>query len=107
MSGKIIQLRLITGEDIICEIVNNNESSLDVKNRIQIAMIPSKANPGEMTYGFMPFPNFSNPKSEKSISISWNSIVFSIKEDDVEPDFLEQYNQIFRKIVAPTGKLIV
>ena len=103
----IKMFRLITGEDIIAEQINDNtEQNMDIKNAIVLMVIPSRTgNPNEQTMGFAPYPNYLPKDSDITLSINKDNIVFTLSE--VDPQFLEQYNQIFAKIIAPSNKIIL
>lgn len=93
-------LRLITGEDIICEL-ESNVNGYVLKNPVQVSMVPSRSG-NQPNFGFLPFPLVSN---DKSIAISLSSVMFIC---DPAEEFLEQYNQIFGSgLVVPKKSLIV
>lgn len=102
--SNIKMFRTISGEDVIAEIIDSEEEFLNCKNIIQLMLIPSKANPQEVNYGFAPYPQYARPKSEAIVSFNKNNIVFFV---DIDEDFLEQYNAVFNNIVAPSAKIIL
>ena len=92
-------LKLITGEDIICEYYSS-ETKITMKNPVQVSMVPTRT--GEPNFGFIPFPLVSN---DKEILIDFDKVMFVCEPGE---EFLNQYNQIFGSgIVTPSKKLIV
>jgi hypothetical protein len=96
--------RTISGEDVIGEFVKSTEQGDVYINTIQLVVVPSRKNPEEQSYGFAPFPQYSQPKSEGKLVINPKLIPFFI---DVDEQFLDQYNTIYGHIVAPTPKIIL
>lgn len=98
--------KLTTSEDVIADVISDRDV-LKVKNAIQVGLMPSRAKPNETTFGFMPFPSYIKPGDEVELSINYDCVVFTLDEKDIPSDFLENYNQVFQKIVTPTSKIIV
>jgi uncharacterized membrane protein len=96
----IKMFRTISGEDIIAECIEENVYI----NAIQLVVVPSKKNHNEQSYGFAPFPQYSQPKSDAKITFTPSNIVFFI---DVDEQFLEQYNSIYGNIMAPSPKIFL
>lgn len=94
-------LRLITGEDIICEYLIN-EDIVEMKNPVQVSLIPSRSSGNQPNFGFMPFPLTSN---DKSIIIDKKHVLFTCEPAE---EFLNQYNTLFGSgIVTPPKGLII
>ena len=92
-------LKLITGEDIICE-YSSSDATITMKNPVQVSMVPTRT--GEPNFGFIPFPLVSN---DKEITVDSAKVMFVCEPAE---EFLNQYNQIFGSgIVTPSKKLIV
>lgn len=100
----IRMFRTATGEDVIAEYVETSDLGDVYINAIQLVIVPSKAKPGEQSYGFSPFPQYSQPKNTGKLYINKDRIVFFI---DIDDQFLEQYNTVFGHIVAPTPKIFL
>jgi len=97
--------KLMTNEDVIAEVIEQNDFSITVKNCIQIMMMPAKTGgKKEVNFGFVPFPYYSQ-NTESSYIIMKQALVFYT--DNIESDFLEQYNQIFNPIITPSSKIIL
>lgn len=96
--------RTISGEDVIAEFVESVDGRDVYINAIQLVVVPSRQNPEEQSYGFAPFPSYSQPKTEGKLQVKPELIPFFI---DVDEQFLDQYNTVFGHIVAPTPKIIL
>jgi hypothetical protein len=93
--------RLITGEDIIAEVVANKGDWWDLKNPVQLAMLPSQADPTKNTFGFVPYPSYTEAKE---IRFNDQHIIFVI---DPAEEFKAQYDRIFGAgIIMPSSKVI-
>jgi len=95
MNVKLI--RMSSGEDVIATIVNETDSVLEIEDAI--VAIPT----GEGKLGFAPWSPIVS-KLNKILPVNKNFIVYIA---DVAEDIVNQYNQMFSKIVTPTNKLIV
>ena len=93
--------RLITGEDIIAEVVSNKGDWWDLKNPVQLAMLPSKADPTKNTFGFVPYPSYTEAKE---IRFNDHHIIFVITP---AKEFIDQYDRIFGAgIIMPSSTII-
>ena len=95
MNVKLI--RMSSGEDVVATIVNETDSVLEVENAI--VAIPT----GEGQIGFAPWSPLVS-KSDKTLPVNKNFVVYIA---EVAEDIVNQYNQMFSKIVTPANKLIV
>lgn len=95
--------KLTTGDDILGEVVDSADgANITLKNIVQLVFVPQKA--GEQPQlGFGAYPQYSMTKSTV-IDLNVINIVFSTQPD---PQLLEQYNQIFGNIIAPTSKIVL
>lgn len=107
--SQIKMLRLSTGENVLCRVVETSDSNffagetnLKVVDAVELTIVPVKGSQNEMSYGFLPFPQYTQPKSEEPVYISLKHVVFSLTPDE---QFLEQYNAIFNKIIMPSSKI--
>lgn len=101
-----IQLfRLITGEELIAERVNDFSSSenyqVKIRNPIRFMLVPSKGNPNQPTVGFAPWQEFSTDTEFTLDKSHVLAIMTPIKE------FKEQYRATFSKIITPKPGLIL
>jgi hypothetical protein len=94
MNVKLI--RMSSGEDVVATIVNETDSVLEVENAI--VAIPT----GEGQIGFAPWSPLVS-KSEKTLPVNKKFVVYIA---EVAEDIVNQYNQMFSKIVTPTSKLV-
>ena len=100
----IVMMRMISGEDVIAERIGSTDQGDVYINAIQLVIVPSRKNPEEQSYGFAPFPQYSQPKSDGKLVIRPELVPLFI---DIDEQFLEQYNTIYGHIVAPTTKIIL
>lgn len=101
----IRMFRTIGGEDVIAEYVETTDEGHVFINAIQLVIVPSRERPGEQSYAFSPYPQYSQPKSDARITFNPNiGIQFGITPDE---QFLEQYNSIFGHISTPSPKFIL
>lgn len=99
--SNIKSVRLVTGEDIICDldVITIPECAV-LKNPVQL--IASRSSTGQPSFGFMPFPLMSN---DKEVEVKLSNIVFTC---DIAEDFLNQYNSVFGSgIVVPPKDIIL
>lgn len=94
MNVKLI--RMSSGEDVVATIVNETDSVLEVENAI--VAIPT----GEGQIGFAPWSPLVS-KSDKTLPVNKNFVVYIA---EVAEDIVNQYNQMFSKIVTPPSKLV-
>jgi hypothetical protein len=102
MSEKIKCVRLVTGEDIICELVDNGETYI-FSNPIQLGMVPSQTT-GQPTFGFVPFPVYGKDRKDFSLEISKSHVVFVTEAVD---EFIDRYRSMNTGIVTPPKGLII
>ena len=88
--------RMSSGEDVVATIVNETDSVLEVENAI--VAIPT----GEGQIGFAPWSPLVS-KSDKTLPVNKKFVVYIA---EVAEDIVNQYNQMFSKIVTPTSKLV-
>lgn len=104
MMANIKLIKLLTGEDIIADIVEDADSlSTDVvvKNAVRIVMIPSRVDPEKPQIGLAPWAQFSDDKQFTLDKFHIVAIMTPIKE------ILTHYNSIFGGIVVPQSNLIL
>lgn len=82
-------LKLLTGEDIITEIVETTDEFYRVKNSIQVIMVPTEH--GQMGVQVVPFPMVCEPQT--ITGIRQNNIV--AESTSISQQLMNQYNEIF------------
>ena len=92
---KIKLLRLVSGEELIAEVVNSSEDSYTLKDAI--VMIPA----GEGRIGFMPFLPYTEAKD--GISIRKQDVMFVV--DPIE-DLIDQFRLARSGISTPPKGII-
>ena len=93
-------VRLITGEDILGEVVDTDSKSVTIKNVVRVVVMPSKTAPDAPTVGLAPFCHWT---SDKTIELN-ASLVLAVMTPIT--DFLNQYNSAFGGLVVPSSKII-
>jgi Sm_like domain len=100
MAANVKILKLITGEELLGEILPGGPSVCEIKNPVRIVVMPNKMDPKTPNVGFAPWAEFSDQKTfiiDKSHVLC---IIEPIKE------FVNQYNSMFGGLVLPTSNLI-
>ena len=100
MAANVKILKLITGEELLGEILPGGPSVCEIKNPVRIVVLPNKMDPKTPNVGFAPWAEFSDQKTfiiDKSHVLC---IIEPIKE------FVNQYNSMFGGLVLPTSNLI-
>lgn len=93
MNVKLI--RLTSGEDIVANLISENDDSIIIENAI--VAVPS----GRGELGFAPWSPLLS-KNVKELTISKNFVIYVSETQD---QIVEQYNEIFSPIIAPSKKL--
>lgn len=101
MAINIKLLKLINGEELVSEIINDDGSTVKIKNPVRIIMMPSKADPKTPSVGLAPWAEFSEDKEIVLDKSHVLCMMTPIRE------FINQYNSIFGGIVLPSSKLIL
>lgn len=94
-------LKLITGEDIITEVVSETEKYMKIKSPLRVVVMPSKSDPKMPTIAFVPWVEFY---AEKEFTLDKSHILVigsAVKE------FINQYNSVFGGIVTPSSSKLV
>jgi hypothetical protein len=94
-------LKLVSGEEVVAEIVHHDESEIVIKNPLAIILQRGQQQ-GEIGIGFVPFAPYAGRSA--TINIRKDKIVFEFEVDD---EMRNQYNTIFGGIVTPPKTLIV
>jgi hypothetical protein len=89
--------KLITGEEIVAEVVSETEDSVSLKNCVALVLQPSRD--GKLSFGFVPF----GAMVDGDITIGKDKLVFTA---DASDDLKNNYNSMFGGIVTPPKTLI-
>jgi len=104
-SNKIKLIRLITGEELIAEVLLDSDAvgvdNLRLRNPIRIVIVPNKAAPANPSVGFAPWSEFSD---DKDFSIDKRHILVIMTPIS---QFKDQYNKTFSPIITPTSESII
>lgn len=89
--------RIVTGEEVIAELISEDDSSLKIKNGLVI--IPNGQN-----FGFMPWASVID-KDSPELVISRNHLVYIA---EVESGVKKKYNEIYgSRLITPDEKKLV
>lgn len=89
--------KLISGEEVIGEVVNETEKFLTLKHPVVVALQPTAD--GRVGMGFLPFMPYVN----EPVTIPLDKvIVLEVVDDNMK----NQYNSVFGGIVTPPKTLI-
>lgn len=99
MSVKII--KLITGEELLAEIMPSSESICKIKNPVRIIVMPNKIDPKTPNIGFAPWAEFSD---EKEFVLDKSHVLATMTPIN---EFANQYNSMFGGLVVPKSNLII
>jgi len=99
----VVALKLVTGEDVLGEVVVNNVQGMRLKNPVGIAIVKGKD--GGTNIGFSPFPIHSEPQTDLEIGFETMHIVYSYLP---AADFIKNYANIFGSgLIVPENRIIV
>jgi hypothetical protein len=102
MAANLKLIRLISGEELMSEVLNENDTTIDIKNPVRVVLMPSKTDPKTPTVGFAPWFDFSE---QKEFTLHKAHVIVTSKPVQ---EFINQYNSMFGGIIAPpSSKLIV
>ena len=93
-------IKLVTGDDLLAEVVENTIATVSFKNPVRIVVVPTK-DPRTPSVGFAAWGEFSDDKDFTVDKTNILCIMAPIKE------FVNQYNTMFGGIVAASSKLII
>ena len=99
----LILCKLVTGEEVLGEVVENHEIRVRLKNPVQIAVVRGKD--GTPNVGFAPFPTYAEESKDATIDLQRQHIVYSYIPAE---DFRKNYDQIFGLgLILPGEKKII
>ena len=93
-------IRMLTGEELIAEVLDEAGSNIKVKNALRIVVMPSKTDPNAPTVGLAPYLQFSE---DKELTLNKNCVITTASPIT---EFVNQYNSAFGGLVVPNSKLI-
>lgn len=91
--------KLISGEELVAEVVEENDGVFKIKNPLAIML--SKAPSGDLNVGFVPFAPYLGKEPELELKLENLQFV-----NEVDEQMETQYNSIFSGIVTPPKQLI-
>ena len=88
-------VHLLSGEQVIAEVVKDTTHELKVRNAIRIVVVPNKADPNVPSVGFAPFIQFTD---DKDLTLNKNCVITIVTP---MKEFVNQYNSVFGGLVVP------
>jgi len=101
MTKDIKLIRLLSGEDLLTEVVSDTGFKVTIKNPLRVVIIPGKSTPNSPTVGLAPWAEFS----EDDEFVLDNQHIIAIMRPVKE--FVSQYNSAFSGIITPSSSLLV
>ena len=101
MANNLKLVRLLSGEDILGEVLATTAKSVTIKNPVRVVVIPNKATPDQPGVAFAPFSHWSKDTEIELFMPTVLTIMTPITE------FVNQYNATFGGLVVPDNKLIL
>lgn len=101
---KVKLVRLLTGEELLAEVISEAGLKIEIKNPIRVVVMPSRdPNNDRPTVAFAPWMEFADEQNFTLDKSHVLAIMIPIKE------FIAQYQKAFSEIVTPvdSGKLIL
>ena len=93
---KVKLLRVVTGEELVAEVVSENAASVTIKNGLVCV-------PQQSSVGFIPWASVVD-KQNPEITVSKQFIVYIA---DVDSTVKNKYSEMFGGITTPEKKLIL
>ena len=90
-------LRMISGEDVVCNITEKSDDSITIKDAI--VAVPT----GQGQLGFAPWSPIIS-KEEPGMTISNKFVIY---EAEPEASVVEQYNTMYGNVIAPKKPSII
>jgi len=100
MANNIKIFKLITGEEIMAELLGQDSLGVRFKNAVRIVIMPGKTM-SDANVGLAPWSQFS---SDVDLVIDKSHIICILTPIQ---EFVNQYNSMFGGIVSPSKKLII
>ena len=99
MAKNVKLLKLITGEEILAEVIKNYDT-VTIKNVLRIVIMPGR-DPSAPTVGLAGWAQFAK---DDEITLDKSHIIAIMDPID---QFVEQYRQQFSGLVTPSSQLII
>jgi hypothetical protein len=97
-------IKLVTGEEIICDLEITDDEMFKIKNPVQIRIIPPQIPGSQPSMGFVPFPAFAEQRKDSEVVVDLMHVVYTYEPAE---EIAQNYNQTFGSgIITPTKKLI-
>ena len=93
-------IKLVSGEELIGEVIHEDESSISLRNPLAIML--QRTNTGDLNIGFIPFAPYVG--KDVTFDFASSNLIFS---KEVDEQMKSQYTTIFGGIVTPPKTLIL
>lgn len=90
-------IKLVTGEEIVTEVVSQTDTTVTIKNPLLVVMQPGQ---GGVQFGFLPFASMVNG----DVTIEKSKTLYIA---DVKDDLRNNYSSMFGGIVTPSKQLLI
>ena len=95
-------IKLVTGEEVISEVIIQPDGRFLLKNPVQLRMVPPQIAGSQPSMGFVPFPAFGS--QGENIFVEPLHIVYNYTPDE---QIVSNYNQMFGAGIITTSKQII
>jgi hypothetical protein len=97
-------IKLVTGEEVIADVSVTEQGQLQLKNPVQLRMVPPKVAGAAPQMGFVPFPAFSQQSTNEVVRVEPLHVVYHYTP---ATDISDNYNQMFGSgIITPPTQII-
>ena len=100
---EILLCKLVTGEEVMGEVITGNQSTMTIKNPVQVTVV--KTVDGTPNVGFLPFPAYAPNIKNATIDFLHEHVVYCYTPSE---EFCKNYEQVFGLgLVLPKEKQII
>jgi|LakMenEpi03Aug12_release.lakeMendotaPanAssembly.Ray.scaffolds.fasta_scaffold2996801_1 hypothetical protein len=97
-------IKLVTGEEVIADVSGTPDNRIQLKNPVQIRVMPPKMAGSQPSVGFVPFPTFSDQTMNSTVLVEPLHVVYTYEPAE---EITFNYNQTFGSgIITPSKRLI-
>lgn len=97
MAANVKIVKLLTGEDLLTEVLPSSDQVVIMKNPVRILVLPNKIDPKTPQIGLAPWAEFAE---EKTFTVDKSHVVAIMTPIK---DFVNQYNGMFGGIYTASG----
>lgn len=97
-------IKLVTGEEVISDLRIASNGQIELKNPVQLRMVPPQVAGGQPSMGFAPFPTFSQQKRDESVFVEPLHVVYTYTPD---VNISDNYNSMFGSGIITSSKQLI